>query len=247
MTGRRRADTLLVERGFFDSRAKAQAAIEAGLVFAEGKRVAKASSFVEHDAHIIAEAAHPWVSRGGVKLAFALERFGIPVEGRLCLDVGSSTGGFTHVLLTRGARHVVAVDTGTAQMHASLRDDPRVTLMEQTDIRKLDVDDLPAQPDLATVDVSFISVTQVVPALTALMAPAAEMVVLVKPQFEVGRAMIGKGGIVRDRVALWNAATGVISALTGRGWFVRGPADSPIAGGDGNREYLLQAWRDGIR
>lgn len=241
--GRRRADLLLVERGFFDSRAKAQAAIAAGLVRADGRPVRKASEDIVPTAEIVAEAAHPWVSRGGVKLARALEAFAVRPGGRTCLDVGSSTGGFTHVLLAEGARHVVAVDTGRDQFHASLRGDPRVSLMEGTDIRRLASADLPAVPDLAVVDVSFISLRLVLPAVTALLAARADLVALVKPQFEVGRAHVGRNGIVTDDAARNAALAGIRAEAEGLGWRIHGVIDSPISGGDGNREFLMHGSR----
>jgi 23S rRNA (cytidine1920-2'-O)/16S rRNA (cytidine1409-2'-O)-methyltransferase len=240
-TGRRRADVLLVERGQFESRAKAQEAIAAGLVFADGVKVPKGSTMLPRTARIEAGAAYPFVSRGGVKLDHALTAFGMSVAGRTCLDVGASTGGFTDVLLARGAAHVIAVDTGRAQLHARLRADPRVTALEGTDIRSLDA--LPSPCDLAVIDVSFISLRLVVPAIAALLRPNAQMIALVKPQFEVGRAHVGKGGIVRDTVAAGAATGDVLTMLTGLGWTVRGPIDSPITGGDGNREYLVGASR----
>lgn len=240
---RLRADLLLVERGLFDSRAKAQAAIAAGLVTADGRPVRKASEDIPSTAAITAEAPHPWVSRGGVKLAAALAAFAARPGGRTCLDVGSSTGGFSHVLLTEGAARIVAVDTGRGQFHASLRDDPRITLMEATDIRKLTAADLPALPDLAVIDVSFISLRLVLPAVTALLAPEAELIALVKPQFEVGRGHVGKNGIVTDAAARDGAVAGIRTAAESLGWRIGGPVDSPIAGGDGNREFLLHGLR----
>jgi 23S rRNA (cytidine1920-2'-O)/16S rRNA (cytidine1409-2'-O)-methyltransferase len=242
-TGRRRADLLLVERGFFDSRAKAQAAIAAGLVVAAGKPVRKASEEIAPTADIVAEAPHPWVSRGGMKLATALEAFKVRPMNRICLDVGSSTGGFSQVLLTEGAEHVIAVDTGRDQFHASLRGDPRVTLMEGTDVRKLGTADLPAVPDLGVVDVSFISLKLVMPAVTALLAADAELIALVKPQFEVGRANVGKNGIVTDDTARDAAVAGIRAEAERLGWRIRGTIDSPIAGGDGNREFLMHGVR----
>lgn len=244
MTGRRlRADLLLVERGVFDSRAKAQAAIAAGLVAADGRPVRKASEELAANAAITAEAAHPWVSRGGVKLARALEAFKVRPMNRVCLDVGSSTGGFTQVLLAEGAAQVIAVDTGRGQMHESLRRDPRVTLMEGTDIRKLTPAGLPAAPDLAAIDVSFISLRLVLPAVTRLLAGDAEIVALVKPQFEVGRSHVGKGGIVTDGAARTAAVEAIRAEAIALGWTVTGMVDSPIAGGDGNREFLLHGYR----
>jgi 23S rRNA (cytidine1920-2'-O)/16S rRNA (cytidine1409-2'-O)-methyltransferase len=244
VTGRRlRADLLLVERGFFDSRARAQAAIAAGLVVADGKPVKKASEDIIATAAITAEAPHPWVSRGGMKLAKALEAFKVRPTNRICLDVGSSTGGFTHVLLTEGANHIVAVDTGRDQFHASLRSDPRVTLMEGTDIRKLTPGMLPALPDLAVIDVSFISLKLVLPAVSRLLSADAELVALIKPQFEVGRAAVGKNGIVTDDDARDAAVAGIRAEAEALGWRIGGMIDSPIAGGDGNREFLMHGWR----
>lgn len=240
---RLRADLLLVERGFFDSRARAQAAIAAGLVRAEGRPVRKASEEIASTADITAEAPHPWVSRGGIKLAAALAAFSVRPGGRTCLDVGSSTGGFSHVLLTEGAARVIAVDTGRAQFHASLRADPRVTLMEATDIRKLTPSDLPAVPDLAVIDVSFISLRLVLPAVTALLAADATFIALVKPQFEVGRGQVGKNGIVTDVSAREAAVAAVRAEAGGLGWRIGGLIDSPIAGGDGNREFLIHGTR----
>lgn len=242
-TPRRRADLLLVERGHFESRARAQAAIAAGLVVADGRPVRKASEEIPSNAAIVAEAPHPWVSRGGMKLAKALEAFMVRPGGRVCLDVGSSTGGFTHVLLTEGAKHVFAVDTGRGQFHASLRDDPRVTLMEGTDIRHLTPDALPDRPDLAVIDVSFISLRLVLPAVSALLAPDAELVALIKPQFEVGRGHVGKNGIVTDDAARDAAVAGIRTEAEGLGWRIGGTIDSPIAGGDGNREFLMHGYR----
>jgi len=242
-TPRRRADLLLVERGHFESRARAQAAIAAGLVVADGKPVRKASEEIPSDAAIVAEAPHPWVSRGGVKLAKALEAFAVRPGGRTCLDVGSSTGGFTHVLLTEGARHVLAVDTGRDQFHASLRDDPRVTLMEGTDIRNVTPDALAERPDLAVVDVSFISLRLVLPAVSRLLGADAEFLALIKPQFEVGRGHVGKNGIVTDDTARDAAVRATRTEAESLGWRIGGIVDSPIAGGDGNREFLMHGCR----
>ena len=192
-----RIDQLLVARGLFDSRAKAQAAIEAGLVRADGKPVAKASETVAADAEIEASAAHPYVSRGGVKLAAALDHFGFDPKGRVCLDVGASTGGFTQVLLERGAAKVYAVDVGSGQLHDSLRARPEVVSLEQTDIRTLAPALRDPAPDLVVCDVSFISLKLVLPPALALAAEPAQLVALIKPQFEAGRAQL-KRGIVRD-------------------------------------------------
>jgi 23S rRNA (cytidine1920-2'-O)/16S rRNA (cytidine1409-2'-O)-methyltransferase len=239
---RRRADLLLVERGLFESRAKAQAAIAAGLVTADDVAVRKASEEIPIDAALRAEAAHPWVSRGGVKLAAALDHFGFDPAGHVCLDVGASTGGFTQVLLARGAKRVYAVDVGREQLHASLRNEPRVTPFEGTDIRSLDRGRLPEPPDFLTVDVSFVSLKLVLPPAVALLHVPARMIALIKPQFEAGRRHLKKG-IVRDpqvQAAVCEDIAGFVAAL---GWTVAGVIPSPIAGGDGNREFLLGAAR----
>lgn len=241
MSERQRADLLLVERGLFESRAKAQAAIAAGLVRANGKIVAKASESLSRDAAIEAEAAFPFVSRGGVKLDAALTEFGFDVAGRLCLDAGASTGGFTDAMLRRGARRVIAVDVGRDQLHPSLRADPRVESHEGTDIRTFAIDG--EKPDFAAADVSFIGLEPIAPALAKLLAPACEAVLLVKPQFEVGRAEIGKGGIVKDSAAVAQAIDRVAARMRALGFHVLGVIESPITGGDGNREFLLGARR----
>jgi 23S rRNA (cytidine1920-2'-O)/16S rRNA (cytidine1409-2'-O)-methyltransferase len=242
MTTRLRADRLLVERGLFDSRAKAQAAIAAGLVHADGAPVRKASEEILATAQLRAAAEHPYVSRGGLKLAAALDHFGIDVRDRVCLDVGASTGGFTQVLLQRGARHVYAIDVGRDQLHPSLRAEPRVTSYEQTDIRKVTAAQLEEAPGMVSVDVSFISLTLVLPAALTLASSAARVVALIKPQFEAGRAQLKKG-IVRDpRVhsAVCDKTAATVETL---GWRVLGVIPSPIAGGDGNREFLIAAAR----
>jgi 23S rRNA (cytidine1920-2'-O)/16S rRNA (cytidine1409-2'-O)-methyltransferase len=220
MATRMRADRLLVERGLFESRAKAQAAIAAGLVTADDAPVKKPSDEIAIEAILRAEAAFPWVSRGGVKLAAALDHFGFDPAGRVGLDVGASTGGFTEVLLARGARHVYAIDVGRGQLHASLRDRPEVMSFEGTDIRNLPPDRLPEPPDAVVIDVSFIPLRLVLPPALARARPGAWLVALIKPQFEAGRARIKKGRTVA------------------------GLLPSPIAGGDGNREFLIGAQRD---
>lgn len=239
-----RADQLLVERGFFESRARAQAAIAAGLVTANGAAVRKASEMVAQDAVLTAEAPHPYVSRGGLKLEAALDAFGFSPKGRVCLDVGSSTGGFTDLLLKRGARHVVAVDVGRDQLHASLRSDPRVTSLEGQDIRALAPEALIERPSLAAIDVSFISLKLVLPAVAALLAPEAGIAALIKPQFEAGRAALKKG-IVRDEAVQHQVCVEIVALLGELGFTVDGPIPSPIEGGDGNREFLVGARRDG--
>lgn len=239
-----RADQLLVERGFFESRARAQAAIAAGLVTANGAAVRKASEMVAQDAVLTAEAPHPYVSRGGLKLEAALDAFGFSPKDRVCLDVGSSTGGFTDLLLKRGARHVVAVDVGRDQLHASLRNDSRVTSLEGQDIRALAPEALIERPSLAAIDVSFISLKLVLPAVAALLAPEAGIAALIKPQFEAGRAALKKG-IVRDEAVQQQVCVEIVSLLGELGFTVDGPIPSPIEGGDGNREFLVGARRDG--
>ena len=239
---RMRADRLLVERGLFESRAKAQAAIAAGLVRAGGLPVRKASDELSADAAIEAQAEHPWVSRGGLKLAAALDHFGIDPAGQACLDVGASTGGFTDVLLARGAAHVTAVDVGHGQMHARLRGEPRVTAIENTDIRAVSPARLGTAPTLIVIDVSFISLRLVLPAALALAAPRAILVALVKPQFEAGRRLVKKG-VVRDAAVHAAVCDDVVACVAALGWTTRGVIPSPIEGGDGNREFLLAAQR----
>ena len=240
---RLRADRLLVERGLFASRAKAQAAIAAGLVIADGKPVAKASDELASDALLEAQPEHPYVSRGGVKLAAALDHFGFSPKGRVCLDVGASTGGFTEVLLARGARHVDAVDVGRGQLHPSLREHRAVTSLEATDIRTVSPALFREPPSFVTVDVSFISLTLVLPPALALTQGPAELVALIKPQFEAGREHLKKG-IVRDAQAHADVCARITDLVAGLGWTVAGLIPSPIEGGDGNREFLLGARRD---
>ncbi|WP_082507720.1 TlyA family RNA methyltransferase [Methylobacterium sp. Leaf113] len=238
---RLRADRLLVERGVFESRARAQAAIAAGLVRADDQPVARASDLLDRDARLEATAPHPFVSRGGVKLVAALDAFGLDPAGRVCLDVGASTGGFTDALLRAGASHVYAVDVGRDQLHASLRTDPRVTSLEGVDIRALDRTSIPRAPEFCTIDVSFISLRLVLPAILPLLAPGAALAALIKPQFEAGRARVGRGGIVRDP-AIHDAVCAEIQAvLAAAGMRVLGLIPSPVTGGDGNREFLIGA------
>ncbi len=240
---RLRADRLLVERGLFDSRAKAQAAIEAGLVTANDSAVRKASEEIPVDATLRASPAHPYVSRGGVKLAAALDHFGFDPQGRVCLDVGASTGGFTQVLLQRGASRVYAVDVGRAQLHDSLRGHPEVVSLEEKDIRKLSAAELSEAPSLATLDVSFISLKQALPPTLALMKSTAQLIALIKPQFEAGREHLKKG-IVRDSAIHKAVCQDIAAFISDLGWRVHGIIPSPIAGGDGNAEFLLGATRD---
>jgi 23S rRNA (cytidine1920-2'-O)/16S rRNA (cytidine1409-2'-O)-methyltransferase len=243
MIERRRADRLLVERGLFESRAKAQAAIAAGLVTANGARVAKASDEIAADAVVQARPEHPWVSRGGVKLAAALDHFGIDPKGRVCLDVGASTGGFTHVLLERSARRIYAVDVGRGQLHQSLRAKPEIVSLEGTDIRALSPAQIPEPPDLVLADVSFISLKLVLPPTLALARPPAQLIALIKPQFEAGRAHLKKG-VVRDPQVHQAVCDDISAFVAALGWTVLGVIPSPLTGGDGNREFLLGAARD---
>jgi 23S rRNA (cytidine1920-2'-O)/16S rRNA (cytidine1409-2'-O)-methyltransferase len=243
MTLRQRADRLLVERGLFESRAKAQAAIEAGLVRANNETVRKASDAIVVDATLQASAAYPYVSRAGVKLAAALDHFGFDPKGRICLDVGASTGGFTQVLLERGAQSVYAVDVGRGQLHPSLQAKPEVISLEETDIRTLSPARLGELPDLVVVDVSFISLKLVLPAALALATMPAQLVALIKPQFEAGRAAL-KRGIVRDAAVHAAVCEDISRFVTALGWRVLGIEPSPITGGDGNAEFLIGAVHD---
>jgi 23S rRNA (cytidine1920-2'-O)/16S rRNA (cytidine1409-2'-O)-methyltransferase len=240
MSRRLRADRLLVERGLFDSRAKAQAAIAAGLVSADDLPVRKPSDEIAIEAVLRATPAHPYVSRGGQKLAAALDHFGFDPRGRVCLDVGASTGGFSQVLVERGAQRVYAVDVGRDQLHPSLRAHPIVVSLEQTDIRQLHR--LPEPPDLLAVDVSFISLKHVLPAAFALAAKPAQLVALIKPQFEAGRGQVKKG-IVRDSKVHAAVCEDIAAFVAGLGWTVAGIIPSPILGGDGNREFFVAAER----
>jgi 23S rRNA (cytidine1920-2'-O)/16S rRNA (cytidine1409-2'-O)-methyltransferase len=239
---RKRADVTLVERGFFTSRARAQEAIAAGLVTVDGAPLRKASDLVPDGAVIAAEQPHPYVSRGGVKLAAALDAFHIDPTGCICLDVGASTGGFTEVLLSRDAAHVYAVDVGRGQLHPKVARDPRVTGLESTDARGLTPALIPEAADLLVADVSFISLKLVLPSAVAFLKARASLAVLVKPQFEAGRDNVKKG-IVRDEAvhrAVCEDMTGFIASL---GFEPLGLIPSPIEGGDGNREFLLGARR----
>jgi 23S rRNA (cytidine1920-2'-O)/16S rRNA (cytidine1409-2'-O)-methyltransferase len=240
MPPRLRADRLLVERGLFESRAKAQAAIAAGLVTADAAPVRKPSEEIAVDAALRAEPAFAWVSRGGVKLAAALDRFGIAASGRICLDIGASTGGFCDVLLARGARRIYAVDVGTGQLHPRLRGRAEIVSLERTDIRKLDPACLPERPDVVTIDVSFISLKLVLPAAIALAARPADIVALIKPQFELTRAQ-AKKGIVRDPDLHRRVCEETASLAASLGLTRIMQCDSPIAGADGNREFFIGA------
>jgi 23S rRNA (cytidine1920-2'-O)/16S rRNA (cytidine1409-2'-O)-methyltransferase len=241
-----RLDQWLVERSSFQSRSRAQAAIKAGLVRLNGVVAAKPSQKVaESDAVEVDAEAHPFVSRGGVKLEAALRAFKIDPAGKTCLDLGASTGGFTDALLHGDAAKIYAVDVGRDQLHETLRNDPRIISLEQTHAKDLSRALIPDAIDVIVCDVSFISLKKALPPALALAAPGAAMVALVKPQFEVGRARIGKGGIVKETLA--EAAARDLSAwLHGRpGWRSTALMESPIRGGDGNREFLLGGVRTG--
>src|SRR4051794_24067407 len=242
MTPRIRADRLLVARGLFESRAKAQAAIAAGTVTADGAPVRKAADAIAADAALQAIPAHPWVSRGGVKLAAALDHFGFDPQSCVCLDVGASTGGFTQVLLARGARRVYALDRGRDQLHPSLCAHPQVVNLAQRDIRG-PVDVLLKQdgpPNFICVDVSFISLKLVLPSALALARFPARLLALIKPPFEAGRRALKKG-IVRDPAIQAAVCADIAAFVMTLGWQVIGVAPSPILGGDGNREFFLAA------
>jgi 23S rRNA (cytidine1920-2'-O)/16S rRNA (cytidine1409-2'-O)-methyltransferase len=242
MRERQRADLLLMERGLFESRARAQAAINAGLVTADGKPVSRSSDMIARDAVLQATPAHPWVSRGGVKLAAALERYPIMITDHVCLDVGASTGGFTDVLLARGARLVYAVDVGRDQLHDSLRKRPGVRSMENTDIRSLTSDHFPERPDIVVIDASFISLKHVLPAALSIAAAPLHLLALIKPQFEADRRH-SKKGIIRDATvhdAVCGDITGFVRSL---GCDEITVFPSSIAGGDGNIEFFIGARR----
>ncbi len=246
-TGKTRLDQLLVERGLVESRAKAQALIMAGKVFSDTKRLDKPGHRFFHDTNIeIKGRDHPWVSRGGVKLAHGLDHFAIDPQGMVCLDVGASTGGFTDVLLSRGADKVYAVDVGHGQLDWKIRQNDRVVVLEKTNSRNLDRDIIGEPIDLVVSDVSFISLELALPAALTLAAPGAYLIALIKPQFEAGRGEVGKGGIVREtkihvsvcqRIERWLAAID--------GWKVLGLCESPITGTEGNIEFLIGARFEG--
>jgi len=238
----KRVDVLLVERGLFESRARARAAIEAGLVTADDKQVRKPSEMLPADAALSAQPAHPYVSRGGVKLAGALEHYPIDIEGHICLDVGASTGGFTEVLLANGAALVFAIDVGREQLHRSLRGHPRIVSMEQTDIRKLEGKRLPARPDVVVIDVSFISLKAVLPVALALAAAPMHLLALVKPQFEA-KGKHTKGGIIRDAAVHAQVCDDIAAFAASLGCEDIKVFPSPISGGDGNAEFFLGARR----
>ncbi len=239
---RKRADMLLVERGLFESRARAQAAIEAGLVIANDRQVQKPSEGIAADAVIKAQPAHPFVSRGGVKLAGALELYPIDIEDHVCLDVGASTGGFTEVLLANGASLVFAVDVGRDQLHPSLRGHPRIVSMEETDIRTFEGKRLPARPDVVVIDVSFISLKAVLPVALSLAAAPMHLLALIKPQFEAARKH-SKRGIIRNAMVHQEVCDDIAAFAASLGCTDIQVFPSPIAGGDGNIEFFIGARR----
>ena len=240
MTKRMRADQLLVQRGLAESRARAQAAIKTGLVSVDGVTVEKPSQPLSIEAELKASPAHPYVSRGGTKLAAGLDHFRIDPKDEICLDMGASTGGFTDVLINRGAKRVYAVDVGRAQLHASLRGRSGIVSLEETDARALDRKLVPEPIDLVVADVSFISLKLVLPAAFKLASPHAKLIALIKPQFEAGRDKTRKG-IVRDEAVHVAVCKDIENFIVERGWNVVGVMPSPIEGGDGNREFLIYA------
>jgi 23S rRNA (cytidine1920-2'-O)/16S rRNA (cytidine1409-2'-O)-methyltransferase len=238
--GRPRLDQLLVDRGLAESRAKALALVLAGQVLVDGQKAGKPGHAVSADARVEVLAQPRYVGRGGLKLEAAIEHFAIDVRERICLDVGSSTGGFTDCLLQHGARHVYAVDVGAGQLDWKLRTDPRVVLHEGINARALHFEDIGERVDFIACDVSFISVTLILPAAVPLLRPAGQMVILIKPQFEAGRGQVGKGGIVRDAAIHQAACERVAQAVRALG-FETSMMESPILGAEGNKEFLLYA------
>ena len=239
-----RIDQLLVERGLAESRARAQALVLAGLVFTGETKIAKPGQTVPADAPIeVRGRDHPWVSRGGIKLAHAIDHFALDPSGVIAIDVGSSTGGFTDVLLSKGAARVFAVDSGTNQLAWKLRQDPRVTVYEQTSARLLTPGMIDAPVTWVVCDASFISLAKVLEVPLRLAQPGCRLVALIKPQFEVGRGEVGKGGVVRDAALHARVCAEVRDWLEGEGWAVQGIVPSPITGPEGNVEFLISAQR----
>jgi 23S rRNA (cytidine1920-2'-O)/16S rRNA (cytidine1409-2'-O)-methyltransferase len=237
-----RIDQLLVERGLAESRTRAQALVMAGHVMLGDKKADKPGLQVAEDAEVSVKGQdHPWVSRGGIKLAHALEQFGIDVTGMVAIDVGSSTGGFTDVLLSKGAAKVYAVDSGTNQLAWKLRQDPRVVVHEQTSARILTAEHIPELVDLIVCDASFISLAKVLERPMSFAKPGAQMIALIKPQFEAGRGEVGKGGVIRDAAIHSRVCDEVSAWLEDSGWAVQGLTESPITGPKGNVEFLIWA------
>lgn len=241
---KKRVDHLLVERDLAESRTRAQALVMAGLVFSGEEKIAKPGQQIAEDAPLeVRGRDHPWVSRGGIKLAHAIEHFGLDPAGAVAMDIGSSTGGFTDVLLTHGAEHVFAVDSGTNQLAWKLRQDERVTVLEQTSARILTRDHITRECDWVVCDASFISLSKVLEVPLALAAQECRLVALIKPQFEVAREEVGKGGVVRDPALHSRVCDEVSQWLQGFGWGVEGIVESPITGPQGNVEFLVSAKR----
>lgn len=244
MTSKQRIDQLLVERGLAESRTRAQALVMAGLVYSGETKIAKPGQQMASDAPLeVRGRDHPWVSRGGIKLAHAIDHFGLDPAGAVAMDIGSSTGGFTDVLVQKGAEHVFAVDSGTNQLAWKLRQDPRVTVLEQTSARVLTPGQITRPCDWVVCDASFISLAKVLERPLELAAPHCRLVALIKPQFEVGRAEVGKGGVVRDPELHARVCGEVRQWLEGSGWQVEGIVESPITGPEGNVEFLISAVR----
>jgi 23S rRNA (cytidine1920-2'-O)/16S rRNA (cytidine1409-2'-O)-methyltransferase len=239
----KRADVFLVNQGLAASRAEAQAAIRAGHVTVDGEQVRKAAQKLQSHMNVSYQPPHPYVSRGGVKLAAALDHFGLSPEIKICLDVGASTGGFTQVLLDRRASRVYAVDVGHGQLHAKIKADRRVVSLEGVNARELTRAKVPESPQVVVADVSFISLKQALPAALGLASRDAWAVFLVKPQFELGRWGTPRSGVVKDQGSRATALSEVTEWVKGQGWTILGSMESPIAGGDGNKEYLLAAAR----
>ena len=237
-----RIDQLLVERGLADSRTRAQALVMAGHVMLGDKKADKPGLQVAEDAEVSVKGQdHPWVSRGGVKLAHALDQFGIDATGMVAIDVGSSTGGFTDVLLSKGAVKIYAVDSGTNQLAWKLRQDPRVIVHEQTSARILTAEHIPELVDIIVCDASFISLSKVLERPMSFARPGAQMIALIKPQFEAGRGEVGKGGVVRDASVHSRVCDEISAWLEASGWAVKGLTESPITGPKGNVEFLIWA------
>ncbi|MGV3554345.1 MAG: TlyA family RNA methyltransferase [Croceibacterium sp.] len=241
---KQRIDQLLVSRGLAESRARAQALVMAGLVFLGDRKVDKSGQQVAEGADISVKGRdHPWVSRGGIKLAHAIDHFGLDPSGAVAMDIGSSTGGFTDVLLHKGAAHVFAVDSGTNQLAWTLRQDPRVTVLEQTSARILATDQIDRPCNWVVCDASFIGLAKVLERPLELAAPECRLVALIKPQFEVGREEVGKGGVVRDPTLHRRVCEDIRVWLERSGWTVDGIVESPITGPEGNVEFLVAARR----
>jgi 23S rRNA (cytidine1920-2'-O)/16S rRNA (cytidine1409-2'-O)-methyltransferase len=244
MPAKQRLDTMLVARGLAESRAKAQALAIAGLVYSGDRRLDKPGQLLAEDTPLECRGRdHPYVSRGGVKLAHALDRFAIDPRGAIALDIGASTGGFTDVLLRRGTAKVYAVDVGHGQLDWRLRQDPRVVVRERCNARHLTSVEIPQAPDLIVCDASFIGLETVLPAALALAAANASLIALIKPQFEVGKGRVGKGGVVRDPALHEEVCARIAAWLVEQGWRVLGTTESPIRGPEGNVEFLIAARR----